>query len=232
MKQARLSTINHRKFKDDVYGELARVGAALANPKRLLLLDLLAQRDWSVEDLATELGVSIASVSQHLRALAQARLVTTTRKGTYVFYSLADESVYRLVAGVRDVAEQRLSEVPAIVQRHLGDARTPDDIVSAESIRRGVNAKDWVLIDVRPPDEYEHAHIEGARSVPIDRLAQDIRKRRIPADREIVVYCRGPYCVWADEAVSLLRERGYRARRLRLGVRDYEALGVDVERNS
>ena len=232
MKQTDLSRLDHRKFKDEVYGELARVGAALANPKRLLMLELLAQRDRSVEDLAEEIGISIASASQHLRSLADAKLVSARRQGTYAFYSLADESVYGLVASVRVVAEQRLSEVPAIIRRHLGDSRSAQDVIPADALPNSSKAKDWVLIDVRPSAEYDSAHIAGARSLPIERLPSEIRKRRIPADREIVVYCRGPFCVWADEAVALLRKRGYRARRLQLGVRDYEALGVDVERGT
>jgi rhodanese-related sulfurtransferase/DNA-binding transcriptional ArsR family regulator len=232
MKKAELPELDHLKFKVEVYSEVARVGAALANPKRLWLLELLAQRARSVEDLAVEMGISVASASQHLRALADARLVSTDRRGTYAFYSLANESVYRLVASVRDVAEERLSEVPAIVKRHLGDLRTETDVVPTESLDFGTKTKDWMLLDVRPSEEYQSAHIAGAESLPIEQLLRKVHKGQIPTDREIIVYCRGPFCVWADEAVALLRKRGYRARRLRLGVRDYEALGVDIERNS
>jgi DNA-binding transcriptional ArsR family regulator/rhodanese-related sulfurtransferase len=213
-----------------VYGELARVSAALASPKRLQLLDLLAQRERSVEDLAHEMRISIASASQHLRALADARLVTAQRNGTYAFYALADESVYRLVSDLREVAQTQLAELPAILKRHLGDARTGDGVVSDREFL-GRNGKPWVLFDVRPSEEYESAHIAGARSMPIERLSSEIRRKNIPKSREIVVYCRGPFCVWADEAVALLRKNGYRARRLELGVRDYEALGIDVERD-
>lgn len=230
MKNSSLPEIDHQGFKDEVYGELARIGSALASPKRLQILDLLAQRDRSVDDLAREMGVSIASASQHLRALAEARLVIANRKGTFAFYSLASESVYGLVASLREVAQDRLAEIPAILHRHLAALRSPTDVVPLSEFRENRNRDTMLLLDVRPVEEYRSAHVAGARSTPITQLPNAIGKRALPKDREIVVYCRGPYCVWADEAVALLRERGYRARRLELGVRDYEALGFDVER--
>ena len=224
--------VDHRRFKDEVYGELARVGSALASPKRLEILDLLAQRDRSVDDLAQEMGISIASASQHLRSLAEARLVTTERTGTFVFYSLADTSVYEMLASLRVVGERRLAEVPAILRRHLGELRSQDDVVPFSEIRDGIDGNAMLLLDVRPAEEFRSAHIAGARSAPVAQLQKAIRNRTLPHNREIVVYCRGPFCVWADEAVAFLRKRGFRARRLELGVLDYEALGFVVEREA
>lgn len=230
MKRAIVPKVDHRKFKEEIYGALARIGGALANPKRLLLLDLLAQRERSVEDLAEEMDISVASASQHLRALAEARLVIAERKATFVFYSLADESVYRMVCALREVAERRLAEVPEIIRRHLGELRGNVRTVTLAELLDRSDHETSLLLDVRPVEEYRSAHVVGARSVPIDQLPREIRTRKFPRDRKIVVYCRGPYCVWADEAVALLRQRGYNARRLQLGVRDCEALGIGVEK--
>jgi rhodanese-related sulfurtransferase len=222
------SAIDHRRFKDEIYGEFARVGAALAHPRRLELLDLLAQRERSVEDVAREMELPLASASQHLRALARARLVSFRRAGTLRFYGLADASVDALVRALRRVAERQLADVRAIVGRHLGES---DDRASLDEVVRRANGGDLVLLDVRPTEEFETAHIAGARSFPVDRL---LAARRLPLSKraEIVAYCRGPYCVWAHEAVEALRERGYRARVLPLGVRDAEAAGARVERQA
>jgi len=223
-----MPVIDHRRFKDELYRDLARVGSALASPKRLELLDLLAQRERSVEDLAHELGLSLANTSQHLRALASVRVVESRRSGTFIHYRLANEAVLRLVRLVGKVAEDCLPEVQATLRRHLGE-RAVEDLTPSVVARR-VKAGRAVLLDVRPDSEYEAGHIRGARGVPIDVLARKKSTDAIPRDREIIVYCRGPYCVWADEAVEILQRRGFTARRLLLGAPDWAALGEELEK--
>jgi len=222
-----MTKIDHRRFKDELYRDLARVGSALASPKRLELLDLLAQRERSVEDLANELGLPIANTSQHLRALASAGVVVTRRSGTFVHYRLASEAVLRLVRLVGKVAEESLPQVRATLERHLGTRALED--VTPSVVGRRVKSGQAVLLDVRPEDEYHAGHIRGAHSVPIETLSRKKSTDGLPRDRDIIVYCRGPYCVWADEAVEILQRRGFTARRLLLGAPDWAALGEELE---
>lgn len=219
--------VDHRRFKDELYRELALVGAALASPKRLEALDLLAQRERSVEDLARELGLSVANASRHLRVLAQARLVDVRRSGTFAHYRLASPIVLRLVRLVGKAAEERLPEVGATLDRHLG-ARSVEKTEPRALARRVKNGR-ALLVDVRPEAEFRAGHIPGSRNMPIQILARKRGAAELPRDREIVVYCRGPYCVWADEAVHILRRRGFTARRLLLGAPDWALLGETLE---
>jgi DNA-binding transcriptional ArsR family regulator/rhodanese-related sulfurtransferase len=219
-------TINHRRFKDNLYRDVARFASAAASPKRLEILDLLAQRERSVEDLANELGLSIANASQHLRVLTAARLVEVRRSGTYAFYRLASTSVVRLIRLIGEVAEEQLPEVRSTLERHLG-ARSLQALAPS-ALARQVESGQAILLDVRPEEEYKAGHIPGARSIPIDELAHKRATRDLP-HREIIVYCRGPYCVWADEAVEILRKRGFAAKRLLLGAPDWAALGEKLE---
>jgi DNA-binding transcriptional ArsR family regulator/rhodanese-related sulfurtransferase len=222
-----MQKIEHRRFKDALYGELARVGAALASPKRLEMLDLLAQRERSVEDLAGELGLSVANASRHLRVLAQARLVEARRSGTFAHYRLASPIVLRILRLLGETAEERLPEVAATLDRHLG-ARSLEK-TEPRAIARRVKSGRALLVDVRPEAEYTAGHIPGARSIPIKLLAQKRGVSGLPRNKEIVVYCRGPYCVWADEAVEILQHRGFIARRLLLGAPDWALLGEALE---
>lgn len=222
-----MQRLDHRRFKDELYRDLARVGRAVASAKRLELLDLLAQRERSVEDLASELGLSIANTSQHLRALAAARLVEVRRAGTFAHYRLASPAVLRLVRVLGDVAEERLPEVRATLEHHLGKRAIGD--LRPEAVAQRVKNGRAILLDVRPAPEYRAGHIAGARTLPIDELAHKKMTDTLPRDREIIVYCRGPYCVWADEAVDLLHKRGFTARRLLLGAPDWAALGEQLE---
>jgi rhodanese-related sulfurtransferase len=219
--------IDHRRFKDELYGEFARVAEALASPKRLEMLDLLAQRERSVEDLAGELKLSIANASRHLRILAATRLVDVRRQGTFAYYRLAGSAVYDVLRQVEALAEKQLPDVTAVVARHLGERPfrdlTPLELKSRMRDRRAI------LLDVRPPEEFAAGHIAGARSAPLDQLSKRKTLDELPREREIVVYCRGTYCVWADEAVELLRRRGFTAHRLTLGPPDWAALGEDLE---
>lgn len=219
---------DHRAFKEPLYDQFARIGKAVANPHRLELIDLLAQGERRVDDLAREAALPIANASQHLQALRQAGLVETRRAGTAIFYRLADDSVVRLWRAIRDVAEARLAEIDRLTRTYLSD-RALLEAVDVSTLLRRIGDGDVVVLDVRPEVEYQAGHIAGARSIPIAEL--EARLHEVPRDREIVAYCRGPYCVFSDEAVALLRGRGYAARRLDVGLPDWRSAGLPVAAN-
>ena len=216
---------SHRVFKDPLFDQFARIGKAVANPHRLELLDLLAQGERRVEDLAGETALSVANASQHLQALRQAGLVATRRAGTSIYYRLADERVFRLWQAIREVGEARLAEIDRLTQTFLTD-RAQFEAVDAATLLRRLGEGDVVVLDVRPEREFRAGHIPDARSIPIDEL--EGRLHEVPRDREIVAYCRGPYCVFSDEAVALLRAHGYDARRLDVGLPDWRSAGLPV----
>jgi rhodanese-related sulfurtransferase len=216
----------HREFKDRLFGHFARVGKALSNPRRLEIVDLLAQGERTVEEIARETSMSVASASQHLQALKAARMVEARREGRYMHYSLADEDVFRTWQAVRALAESRLSEIDGVVEAYLVD-RDALEAVDASDLLERLRDGSVVVLDVRPEEEYRAGHIPGALSVPVDALEAALKT--LPRDREVVAYCRGPYCVFSDEAVAFLRARGYRARRLRQGLPDWRAAGMPVE---
>jgi rhodanese-related sulfurtransferase len=217
----------HREFKDALYTEFARIGKAVANPHRLEFLDLLAQREWSVEQLANETGLTVANASQHLQILRAAKLVTVRRDGLYAHYRLADDRAYRLWQAIRELGEVRLAEIDQIVRAFLGnrDAMEPID---ALTLLGRIHDDDLVVLDVRPAEEFQAGHLPGARSIPVAEL--EARLGELRPDQEIVAYCRGPYCVYADEAVELLTTRGYLARRFTHGFPDWQVAGLPVER--
>jgi rhodanese-related sulfurtransferase/predicted transcriptional regulator len=216
----------HRAFKDRLYGQLARVGRALANPHRLELLELLAQGERTVDSLANETSMSIASASQHLQTLREGGLVESRKQGLFVHYRLADPAVFELTNALRIVAERRLAELERVVREHFGDRSTPEAVVMEELVERARSGK-VVVIDTRPPSEYAAGHIAGAISLPIDELQE--RLKELPKSKEYVAYCRGPYCAYADRAVELLRANGRRARRLAQGFPEWKASGLPIE---
>lgn len=210
-----------------IYEQFARIGKALGSPTRLELLDLLSQGERSVDALAREASLEIASCSQHLRALAAARLVETRREGQRIVYRLADPSVVALFHAVRATAEAQLAELDAVKKAYLedeGDFEAIDRDELAKRLRDGA----VVLIDVRPREEYAEGHIRGAIHVPPDEI--DAWAREAPRRKEIVAYCRGPYCVYAREAVRTLRKEGLRARPLTDGVNEWRAAGKPIAR--
>lgn len=217
----------HRAFKDRLYAQLARVGKAVANPHRLELLELLAQSDRTVESLATETGLSIANASQHLVALRDAGLVESRKDGLYVHSRLADPAVLDLTRALRVVAERRLEELERIVRDHFGDRSDPEPVGMEELLARA-RLPDVVIVDTRPAHEFQAGHITGAISIPLDEL--QARLAKLPKRKSYVAYCRGPYCVYADEAVALLRASGRRARRLSEGFPEWKAAGFPVDR--
>ena len=215
-----------REFKDRLYGQFARVSRALASPRRLELVDLLAQGERSVEELATEASLSIANASQHLRALHQAELVSTRRDGTRVLYRLAGPEVFALWQALRAAAEARLAEIDRVTAAFLS-RRDEMEAVGPDELLRRLAGDEVILIDVRPSLEYRQGHIAGARSIPVHELADRIDG--LPRARPVVAYCRGPYCVYADEAVALLTAQGLRAERLTDGYPEWVAAGLPVE---
>jgi rhodanese-related sulfurtransferase/DNA-binding transcriptional ArsR family regulator len=215
-----------RRFKDDLYAAVARVPAALANGHRLELLDLLSQRPRTVQDVADEAGITVANASQHLQVLARSGLVAVERRGTFAHYRAAGPAVYRLLVELRAVAESADASVADAEQAYFGP-RDPG-IRTIEGARDALADAHTALLDARPREEYEAAHLPGAISAPLDALRSG--KVALPRSKRYVVYCRGPYCVFADEAVALLRERGLEASRLSLGPAEWVAAGGDVQR--
>jgi len=218
--------MGHRAFKDRLYGELAAIGRALANSHRLELLDLLGQGERSVEALAREANLTLANASAHLQVLRRARMVDAEKRGVYVVYRLSSPGVSELWRTLRDLGATQLAEVDRLVETYLTD-RGNLAAISKEDLVKQIAEGAILVIDVRPTLEYDQGHIIGARSIPIDELER--RLTDLPLCQDIVAYCRGPYCVFADEAVSLLVARGYRARRLTEGLPEWRAAGYPVE---
>lgn len=214
-----------RAFKNHLYEQFARIGKALSSSHRLELLEVLAQGEHSVETLAQETDMSVANASQHLQVLRSAQLVEVRREGVYQYYRLADEPVFALWQAMRRVGESRIAEIDRIVQTYLHDRSLLQPISAAELLQRLIEGN-ILLLDVRPAEEYAAGHLPGALSIPIAELAN--RLVELPREKEIVAYCRGPYCVFADEAVSLLRTHGYDAHRLEQGLPDWRVLGLPV----
>lgn len=217
--------MNKRQFKDRMYTSFAAVAKALASPKRVELLELLAQTERTVEWLAGATGMSVANTSQHLQVLRASRLVEGRRDGLYVYYGLASPAVFELTRTVRAVAEERDAEVERIARAYFGDRSGFDAIGMTELLQRAQRGE-VVVLDVRPPEEFASAHVAFARSVPLTRL--DAVAEELPRDRLVVAYCRGPYCVLADEAVKRLRAAGFDARRLDGGLPEWRAAGLPV----
>jgi rhodanese-related sulfurtransferase len=216
-----------RVNKDALFDAFAEVAKALASGRRAELVDVLVQGERSVEDLATEIDQSVANTSHHLRALAHAGLVRTRREGTRIFYSLTSDRVGELWAALRDVAVAHVAGIDGLAGAYLG----PGDGIEAmtrEELARRLRRRDVVVVDVRPVVEFEAGHIRGARSVPPAEVNR--RLRDLPDDVEVVAYCRGPFCVYANEAVQALRKRGVRARRLEDGFPEWRRAGLPVSR--
>jgi rhodanese-related sulfurtransferase len=218
--------MEHRAFKTQIHEQFARIAKAIANPHRLEILDLLAQGERSVEELSLGTDLSIANASQHLQVLREVHLVEARKEAQRVYYRLADPEVFKLLQVIRDVAVQQLAEVDRIVNTYVS-ARQSLEPVTPSELRDRLRDPGLVVLDVRPAVEYRQGHIAGARSIPIDELAA--RLHELPHDQEIVAYCRGPYCVFADEAVELLSSQGYRVRRLQEGYPDWKIAGLPTE---
>ena len=220
--------MGERAAKDDLFEAFASVAKALGNGHRAEIVDVLAQGERSVESLADEIGQSIANTSHHVRLLANVGLVDSRRDGTFIFYRLASGRVGELWSALRDVAVEHVAEVEVLARRYLGNGDGIEEL-TAEELAERLDRGRVVVLDVRPEAEYAAGHIDGARSIPHDRLADSLD--RLPKSREIVAYCRGPYCVYANDAVRLLQNEGFKARRLRDGYPEWERAGLPVQRH-
>ena len=213
-------------LKTAIYEQLARIGHATASPGRLELLDLLSQGPRTVEALAQQTSRSVATTSHHLQVLRRARLVDAQKSGLYVTYRLADQQVGAFFLHLRGLAESRLAEMQQVTRQYLEERGALEAVDNGELVRR-VRAGQVTLIDVRPRDEYLAGHIPGALSMPLGDLKKQVT--RLPTSRDIVAYCRGPYCVMALDAVTLLRRKGLRAHRMEHGVAEWRAQGWRVD---
>lgn len=217
--------VGNRAAKDALYDGFAVVGRALGSGRRAEIIDVLAQGERSVEDIAAEIGQSVANTSQHLQQLLRAGLVATRRDGNRIYYALASPRVGELWGAIRDVAEAHVAELDRLARAYLGDRADLETVDRDELVKR-LRAGDVVVLDVRPAPEYAAGHIRGALSVPVTELAR--RLKELPKNRRVVAYCRGPYCVYADDAVRTLRNHGYRAARLEEGYPEWAAAGLPV----
>ncbi|MFT7394412.1 MAG: rhodanese-related sulfurtransferase/predicted transcriptional regulator [Candidatus Azotimanducaceae bacterium] len=215
-----------REAKDALFDGFADVAKALGNGRRVELVDVLAQGERHVEELASEIGQSVANTSHHLQVLAAAGLVTTRRDGNRIYYQLASEDVEQLWTVLRSVARKHLDELDDLAADYLGN-RTRLDEIGRDELAQRLDDGSLIIIDVRPLAEYAAGHIRGARSIPIDQLADIVGG--LPTDVEIVAYCRGPYCVFADDAVRLLRRRRRSARRLQDGFPEWRTAQHPIE---
>jgi rhodanese-related sulfurtransferase/DNA-binding transcriptional ArsR family regulator len=215
-----------RDFKDAVFAQFARVAAAFASPKRIEIIDVLAQGERNVETLAAETGLSVANTSRHLQVLKVSGLAASRKEGLQVFYRLADPSVLAGYRVLRELAEERLAEVDRLVRDYFNGVDGMEPVGRTELLERA-RSRDVVVVDVRPHEEFEAGHIRGALSIPLSVLEKHLSE--IPTQRDVVAYCRGPYCVLAAEAVRMLRRRGYRAFRLLEGYPEWRDGGLPVE---
>lgn len=214
-----------RIAKDALFEALAGAAKALSSGRRAEIVDVLAQGPRSVEEIAGEIGQSVANTSHHLQALARGGLVRSSKDGTRVYYRLAGPSVLRFWHAMRDVAAEHTDQVDRLARAYLGDREGLEAVPRAELARR-IKRGDVVVLDVRPAAEFRSGHIAGARSVPVAELGR--RLKEIPKSRQIVAYCRGRYCVFADEAVRALGRKGYRAARLEDGFPEWQQAGLPV----
>lgn len=217
---------NPARFKTAIYDLIAQVGKAVANPVRLEILDLLAQAPRTVEAVAGQIGHSIANTSHHLQVLRRARLVDTEKAGLYVTYRLTDALVTGFVLQLRTLAHARLAEIDQVRRDYL-DHRGVLDAVDQEDLIRKVRSGEVTVVDVRPGPEFAAGHLPGAVSIPLGELKK--RLRELPKHRDIVAYCRGPYCVMATDAVAVLRAKGYRAHAIDQGVAEWRARGWRID---
>lgn len=215
-----------REAKNALNDAFARVGKAVSSGRRVEILDVLANGERTVESLAEQVGLSVANTSQHLQVLRRIGLVASRREGTFVSYRLASLEVFGFLTALRKLASARIAEVQRLADTYIGARGTLEPVTRAELARRLREHQDLVVLDVRPPEEYAAGHVTGAVSIPVAELKR--RLKELPKDREIVAYCRGPFCAFSHEAVELLRRRGYDARTLEDGLPEWRAAGLPI----
>ncbi len=215
-----------RQFKDKVYTELARITKAMANPHRLEIIELLAQGAFSVEQIAEQANLSIANASQHLQVLKNAQLVEINRQGNFIFYCLSNNNVFKAWKALRELGVERIETIEATV-KEFRKSKFDFETVTIDELIDKLDSGKVTILDVRPESEYKQGHIAHAVSIPIEELSK--RLKELPKRTEVVAYCRGPFCVYADEAVALLTKAGYKATRLEEGFPDWKLQELPVE---
>jgi rhodanese-related sulfurtransferase len=217
-----------REFKDKVYDELAKITKALANSHRLEIIELLAQGDYSVEQISLQTDLSVANASQHLQVLKASQLVDVTRQGNFIYYKLANANVFKTWKALRELGVERIASVEKIVKDYRKSKANLGSITIDQLVKK-LEAGKVTILDVRPLHEFNSGHIANAVSIPLDQLQKRIKE--LPKKNEIITYCRGPFCIYADEAVTILNKAGYKAIRLEEGFPDWSVLGLPVELN-
>ena len=217
-----------RIFKDKVYSILAKMIKAMANPHRLEIVDLLGQGEKTVEEIVAGTGMSIANTSQHLQVLKSASLVEIRREGNFIYYRLAHEDIYRSWQTLRQLGLEHIAEMEKLI-KDFREERNSLEALKMDELLTRMKSKNLVVLDVRPAKEFKHGHIPGAINIPVEGLSSKLKK--LPKNKEYVAYCRGPFCVFADEAVSILTKKGFKAKRLEEGFPDWKIKGLPVHIN-
>lgn len=218
--------MNKRQFKDKVYTELARMTKSMANSHRLEIIELLAQGEFSVEQIGEQTNLTIANASQHLQVLKQAHVVASNRKGNFIFYRLANDHVFQVWKALRELGVERIESIERVV-KEFRKPRFDFETITIDDLIEKMKTGNITILDVRPESEYEQGHIAHSISIPIENLPTRLNK--LSRRSEIVAYCRGPFCVYADEAVSFLIKSGYNASRLQEGFPDWKVRGLPIE---
>jgi rhodanese-related sulfurtransferase/DNA-binding transcriptional ArsR family regulator len=218
--------MNKRQFKDSVYSELARITKSMANPHRLEIIELLAQGEFSVEQIAEQVHLPIANASQHLQVLKQAQLVDINRQGNFIYYRLSNSNVFKAWKALRELGVERIASIEKVV-KEFRKAKFDFETVTIDQLLKKLDSGKVTILDVRPESEYKQGHIANAISIPIEELSK--RLKELPKRGEIIAYCRGPFCVYADEAVSILTKAGYKATRLEEGFPDWKLHELPIE---
>ncbi len=215
-----------REFKDLIFQQFANIATAFSSPKRLEIIDILIQGEKDVETLSGQISATVANTSRHLQILKNARLVESRRDGVRIYYRISDERVFNCWKGLQLLAENRVAEIKNVLRDFLGE-RNAMNAISKNELWARIQSHDVIVLDVRPTDEFNSGHIAGAISIPLSELRE--RLKEIPHDREVVAYCRGPYCVLSPEAIRILRDEGYAASRLVEGLPEWKEAGFLVE---
>jgi rhodanese-related sulfurtransferase/DNA-binding transcriptional ArsR family regulator len=226
VKQFNSHHMNKREFKDKVYAELAKITKAMSNPHRLEIIELLAQGEFSVEQIANGTNLSVANASQHLQVLKSSQLVDITRQGNFIHYRLANGNVFKAWRALRELGVERIASIEKLIT-DFRTAKQSLESVTIDQLLEKIKEQNVTIIDVRPEAEFNSGHIPNALSIPIEQLAK--RLKELPKRSEIIAYCRGPFCVYADEAIAILVKNGYKAKRLEEGFPDWQAEDLPVQ---
>ncbi|WP_113662315.1 ArsR/SmtB family transcription factor [Pedobacter nanyangensis] len=220
--------MNRQEFKDSVYSELSKVSKAIANPVRLEIIDLLVHGPLSVEQIAYNIDQSVANASQHLQKLKNAKLVKIEREGNFIYYSLTGDNVFRAWIALRDLGIAYNAEVKKIIEDFRAGYGSGLDAIDLDMLKKMLENNEVILLDVRPEEDFNRGHIHKAICVPIDKLKAFIQK--LPHDKTVVAYCRGPLCIYSDMAVAMLKDHGYDAKRTDEGYPEWKMKGYPIQK--